>query len=158
MSRSSSLRARSRWRASLTMRVITPIELVSMSGRSRCHAAWIMSAMSDMSDNKVILVLRYSLRTKRKEASMRTVVVSGAGTGIGRAIAQRFALGGDMVHILGRRVGVLAQTAERINDELGGEFVHAHRTDVSDLAQVQALAAEVLPTTVDVVVNNAGGA
>jgi 3-oxoacyl-[acyl-carrier protein] reductase len=88
---------------------------------------------------------------------MRTVVVSGAGTGIGRAIAQRFALGGDMVHILGRRAGVLAQTVKRINDELGGDLVHAHRTDVSDLAQVQALV-EVLPTPVDVIVNNAGGA
>jgi 3-oxoacyl-[acyl-carrier protein] reductase len=88
---------------------------------------------------------------------MRTVVVSGAGTGIGRAIAQRFALGGDVVHILGRRADVLALAAERINEELGGEFVRSHQTDVSDLAQVEALA-EVLPKQIDVVVNNAGGA
>lgn len=88
---------------------------------------------------------------------MRTVIVSGAGTGIGRAIAQRFAVSGDVVHILGRRADVLALTAERINDELGAEIVHPHPTDVSDLAQVQALA-EALPTHIDVVVNNAGGA
>lgn len=88
---------------------------------------------------------------------MRTVVVSGGGTGIGRAIAHRFASGGDTVHILGRRKSMLSATAERINEEVGGELVYPHRTDVTDLGEVQALA-EILPARIDVVVNNAGGA
>jgi len=42
----------------------------------------------------------------------RDVVVGDGGTGIGRAIAERFAGAGDRVLILGRREAVLADAAE----------------------------------------------
>jgi len=60
----------------------------------------------------------------------RTVVVSGGGTGMGRAIARSFALDGDRVMILGRRRDVLAQAAGEINAEAGPERVTFHSADL----------------------------
>ncbi|MEU3523870.1 SDR family oxidoreductase [Streptomyces sp. NPDC038707] len=45
-------------------------------------------------------------------AHPRTVLVTGAGTGIGRATARAFAAGGDRVVAVGRRSAPLAETAE----------------------------------------------
>ncbi|ASU84852.1 SDR family oxidoreductase [Nocardiopsis gilva YIM 90087] len=80
---------------------------------------------------------------------MTHVVVSGGGTGIGLAVAERFASSGAQVTILGRREAVLQRAAERI----GAEPV------VCDVADPAAVAAALphLPETVDVLVNNAGG-
>ena len=52
----------------------------------------------------------------------RSVVVSGGGTGMGRAIARSFALDGDRVAILGRRAGVLAEAAHELNAEAGAAW------------------------------------
>jgi 3-oxoacyl-[acyl-carrier protein] reductase len=80
---------------------------------------------------------------------LRLVVVSGGGTGIGRATAQVFAADGDQVAIIGRRGDVL----ERAAAELGAVAIQA---DLTDPAQVEAAVAS-LPDVVDVLVNNAGG-
>jgi 3-oxoacyl-[acyl-carrier protein] reductase len=61
-------------------------------------------------------------------ASFRRVIVSG--TGIGRAVARRFALAGDEVTILGRREAVLNAAAAEINAEVGEAFVRALAADV----------------------------
>jgi NAD(P)-dependent dehydrogenase (short-subunit alcohol dehydrogenase family) len=82
---------------------------------------------------------------------MRQVVVTGGGTGIGRAIAAAFAKEGDQVTITGRRHGPLAQTAAEL-----GEAVRAVAFDASDPGQVERALAD-LPQSVDVLVNNAGG-
>jgi len=58
-------------------------------------------------------------------------VVTGGGTGIGRAVAAAFAKQGDKVVILGRRAEVLQQTAE----ELG---VRWRQADVSRREEVEA--------------------
>jgi 3-oxoacyl-[acyl-carrier protein] reductase len=94
----------------------------------------------------------------------RTVVVSGGGTGTGRAIAQRFAGEGDDVIIIGRRTEVLRQTADQINEQVSEQFGGAGRVrwagaDLTDPGQVEAVVAEALPDgrSVDVLVNNAGG-
>lgn len=81
----------------------------------------------------------------------RNIVVTGGGTGIGRAIALRFAAVGDSVVVTGRRADPLAETAR-----LGGAGVRAITCDGTNADQVRALVAE-LPDTVDVLVNNAGG-
>jgi 3-oxoacyl-[acyl-carrier protein] reductase len=88
----------------------------------------------------------------------RRVVVTGGGTGLGRAIAARFAEDGAEVLIVGRRAEVLESTAKSINTELGDQrvlSVAADLTSADDVRRVAALAAD--SATVDVLVNNAGG-
>lgn len=82
---------------------------------------------------------------------MRTVVVTGGGTGIGYAVAAEFAAAGDRVVLTGRRADVLDAAVKR----LGGA---AERVafDAADPGAVEA-ALPHLPETVDVLVNNAGG-
>jgi 3-oxoacyl-[acyl-carrier protein] reductase len=82
---------------------------------------------------------------------MRHVVVTGGGTGIGRAIAEAFAREGNGVVIAGRRPAPLAAAAA----EMGGA-VTAVTFDATDPAQVERALPE-LPATVDVLVNTAGG-
>ncbi|MEU2247932.1 SDR family oxidoreductase [Streptomyces sp. NPDC019224] len=83
----------------------------------------------------------------------RFVVVSGGGTGIGRATAARFAQQGDRVTILGRRQEVLSAAAAGIR---GTHPVRALAVDLSRPEDIEARLGE-LPDRVDVVVNNAGG-
>lgn len=82
---------------------------------------------------------------------MRQIVVTGGGTGIGRAVAEAFAARGDQVVITGRRKDVLEESAAQL-----GPGVRAVAFDASDPTQVQA-ALDALPIEVDVLVNNAGG-
>jgi NAD(P)-dependent dehydrogenase (short-subunit alcohol dehydrogenase family) len=91
-----------------------------------------------------------------QELEQRVAVVTGASTGIGRAIARAFV---DE----GMRVVLASQNPDRLDDavrELAatGEPVLGVPTDVSDEAQVQRLADATLAEfgQVDVVVNNAG--
>ncbi|MFF0729012.1 SDR family NAD(P)-dependent oxidoreductase [Streptomyces sp. NPDC004134] len=78
----------------------------------------------------------------------RTVLVTGGTSGIGYAIAARFAADRDRVFITGRRPGTVGQAAE----ELG---VHGVTCDATDPAQVAELAARF--GELDVLVNAAGG-
>lgn len=78
----------------------------------------------------------------------RNIVVTGGGTGIGRAVAAVFAKAGDTVVITGRRREILEKTAH----ELG---VRAAVCDATDPAAVTRFAATL--DRVDVLVNNAGG-
>jgi 3-oxoacyl-[acyl-carrier protein] reductase len=81
--------------------------------------------------------------------TLRKVVVTGGGTGIGFAVARTFVGAGANVTITGRRADVLADAAKAIG-------ANAVAFDASDPAQVTAALPE-LPETVDVLVNNAGG-
>ncbi|GIF76405.1 hypothetical protein Asi02nite_59230 [Asanoa siamensis] len=82
----------------------------------------------------------------------RVVVVSGGGTGIGRAVAASCVKDGDAVVIIGRRPEVLASTAAEID-------AHAIVADVGEVAEAERAATEVAKRFghVDVLVNNAGG-
>ncbi|TQF03022.1 SDR family oxidoreductase [Kitasatospora acidiphila] len=82
---------------------------------------------------------------------MRQIIVTGGGTGLGKAIAAAFAAQGDQVVITGRRKDVLDQAAAEL-----GANVRAVAFDAADPAQVEAALAD-LPERVDVLVNNAGG-
>lgn len=90
----------------------------------------------------------------------RVVIVSGGGTGIGRAAARRFAADGDRVLLVGRRDAVLRRTADALaaDDGVRGEV----RTLAADLT-VPGDALRVREETdrlygrLDVLVANAGG-
>jgi 3-oxoacyl-[acyl-carrier protein] reductase len=92
----------------------------------------------------------------------RTVIVSGGGVGIGRAIARSFALSGDLVVIIGRRADLLRRTAEELNAETGNSGsgnVEAFPADLTKPEVVVELTTKILSRhgTIDVLVNNAGG-
>ncbi|MEU6249517.1 SDR family oxidoreductase [Glycomyces sp. NPDC047010] len=76
--------------------------------------------------------------------SGRTALVTGAGSGIGRACAAALAAAGAMVHAVDRDAGAVRAVAEEIG-------ATAHVADLADAAAVAAL-----PHGVDVLVNNAG--
>jgi 3-oxoacyl-[acyl-carrier protein] reductase len=84
----------------------------------------------------------------------RTVMVSGGGTGIGRAVAARFAQDGDHVVLIGRRERILADTAEAIGDN--ASYLAADLAEVQDAQRLADTVAERFGT-VDVIVANAGG-
>ncbi|MFJ2376857.1 SDR family NAD(P)-dependent oxidoreductase [Streptomyces sp. NPDC087769] len=79
----------------------------------------------------------------------RTIVVTGGGTGIGRAAARLFAEQGETVIVTGRRPGPLHELAA----ESG---VRALVCDHTDPRALTTLLSE-LPDRIDVLVNNAGG-
>lgn len=77
--------------------------------------------------------------------AQRRVLVTGGGTGIGRAIAHAFAAQGDRVTIAGRREGPLQETAE-------GFDIETAPADVTQESDVAALFAQPF----DIVIANAG--
>ncbi|MGV9296001.1 MULTISPECIES: SDR family NAD(P)-dependent oxidoreductase [Amycolatopsis] len=81
----------------------------------------------------------------------RTILVTGGGTGIGRAVAAKFAAADAVVHITGRREEVLVATAAEL-----GPAVRPVVCDSTDPDQVTAALAG-LEGPIDVLVNNAGG-
>lgn len=87
---------------------------------------------------------------------MRTVVITGGGTGIGAACARRFAAAGDRVVLVGRREDVLERAAEAIRAD--GGAARAVAADVADPPQVERLVRSLADdaVSIDVVVNNAG--
>lgn len=91
---------------------------------------------------------------KNQTDNVRVAVVTGAGSGIGRAVALALANDGFEVIMAGRRAQALDETATL---STSGRL-HAHVTDVSDFDQVQALFDHVEKTygRLDVLFNNAG--
>jgi NAD(P)-dependent dehydrogenase (short-subunit alcohol dehydrogenase family) len=84
---------------------------------------------------------------------MRTVAITGAGSGIGRAIAEAFAAAGDRVFIS----DVQEDSVQGLASELGSS-VSASRVDVSDYEQVVAFQHGAHSETgrLDIVINAAG--
>ncbi|MFF9029573.1 SDR family NAD(P)-dependent oxidoreductase [Streptomyces iakyrus] len=86
------------------------------------------------------------------ELQDKKALVTGATSGIGRAIAVKLAEAGATVYVTGRRAELGKETVELIEQAGGtGHFVVA---DVADIDDVRKLAEEV--GEVDVLVNNAG--
>ncbi|MEU8837364.1 SDR family NAD(P)-dependent oxidoreductase, partial [Streptomyces sp900116325] len=86
----------------------------------------------------------------------KTVLVTGAGSGLGRAIALAFAAEGAAVAVAGRTPASLAETVAQI--EKDGGTASAFTADVSRPAEVQALVQQTVQRfgALDVAVNNAG--
>lgn len=86
----------------------------------------------------------------------RVAIISGAGTGLGRAASISFASQGADVVLLGRRKAKLEETASAVKIKTGKEAL-VIQTDVSDELQVQEAVAAVLGHfgRIDIIVNNA---
>ena len=93
--------------------------------------------------------------SRRMELNGRTALITGAGSGIGRAIAQTLAKRGCHLALADINEAGLAQTADQIGRAVR---VTRHRLDVSDAGAVEAFPKQVLAEHggVDVLVNNAG--
>jgi 3-oxoacyl-[acyl-carrier protein] reductase len=91
-----------------------------------------------------------------KQLENQIAVVTGAGRGIGRAIALKFASEGADVVCVSRT----AENSEKVAGEVRalGRKAWAHAVDVSDSASVSAAAEKILADCgkVDILVNNAG--
>lgn len=85
-----------------------------------------------------------------------SVIITGAGSGVGRALAVAFARAGGRVACVGRRLERLEETVSAIAAD-GGEAV-ALQADVTDQAQVDRLMTQVVERfgAIDVLFNNAG--
>jgi 2-hydroxycyclohexanecarboxyl-CoA dehydrogenase len=88
--------------------------------------------------------------------SGKVAVVTGAGSGIGRGIAQRLARDGASVGVWDLNLDGAAETAKLIEDA-GGKAL-ATRADCSNAAQIKAAADEVRAKfgPINILVNNAG--
>lgn len=82
----------------------------------------------------------------------KTAVVTGGGSGIGKAIAQLFAQQGAVVHILERDAAAAQEAVAAI--EAAGGTAHAHAADVGQQAAVVAAFQQI--GQLDILVNNAG--
>lgn len=82
----------------------------------------------------------------------KTAIITGGGSGIGKAISLMFAEQGAHVHIFDYAIDAAEKVVEEI--EAGGGKATAHRCDVADQAQVLDLVNRL--ESVDILVNNAG--
>jgi NAD(P)-dependent dehydrogenase (short-subunit alcohol dehydrogenase family) len=97
-------------------------------------------------------------RDRSFEAAVRgkTVMITGASSGIGKAAALKIARAGAIVILVARDGEKLAATQAEIED--AGGTAHSYSADLSNMAAIDALCEEVLieHDAVDVLVNNAG--
>ncbi len=85
----------------------------------------------------------------------KIALVTGAGSGVGRAVAQALLQDGFTVVLAGRRLEPLVELAEAA--KVAGQHALAVSTDVRDVASVKALFAEIEKSfgRLDVLFNNA---
>jgi len=87
----------------------------------------------------------------------KRILVTGGGTGLGRAMAERFAQLGAMVYICGRRADVLERTRHELADSGRGE-VRSIVCDVRERDAVEQMIEKVWESEpLNVLVNNAAG-
>jgi len=92
------------------------------------------------------------------QLSGKTALVTGATDGVGRLVAHELARGGARVLLHGRDAQKLAAVRDEIRNACGSDQLETLRADLAALAEVRALAAEVIDATdqLDILINNAG--
>ena len=88
----------------------------------------------------------------------KVVLVTGGGTGLGKAMSTRFSELGAIVIITSRKIDILKQTAEEIQEKTGN-IVVAKQTDVRKYFENEKVLQEIYNEfgKLDVLVNNAAG-
>jgi len=87
----------------------------------------------------------------------KRILITGGGTGLGKAMAHRFLELGATVYICGRREDVLQQTAAELSAATKGP-IHALPCDVRNLDAVEAMIDSIWKSSpLDILVNNAAG-
>jgi NAD(P)-dependent dehydrogenase (short-subunit alcohol dehydrogenase family) len=89
--------------------------------------------------------------------SGKRILVTGGGTGLGKAMAERFLSLGAEIFICGRRKAVCDATGEELMARHGGK-VHAFGVDIRDASAVEAMVEEIFAgAPLTGLVNNAAG-
>ncbi|MGB9234974.1 MAG: SDR family oxidoreductase [Terriglobales bacterium] len=87
----------------------------------------------------------------------KRILITGGGTGLGKAAAQKFLELGAEVYICGRREEVLIATERELRERTGGS-IHARRCDVRDAAAVEEMIGVIWKDgPLDALMNNAAG-
>lgn len=95
---------------------------------------------------------------KTKPFSDQVAIVTGGGTGIGRAFAEALAYADAKVVIASRRKDILRRTADEINTTLSAERVFPYEFDIRDDASIEELVNDAFARwqSIDVLINNSG--
>ena len=95
---------------------------------------------------------------KNKPLAEQVAIVTGGGTGIGRAFAEALAVAGARVVIASRRADVLRRTADEINQVRKEERVFPYEFDIRNASQVNELVHDVFQRwqAIDLLINNSG--
>src|SRR5258706_2560372 len=95
---------------------------------------------------------------KKKPFCDQVAIVTGGGTGIGRAFAEGLAAADLRVVIASRRPEVLDRTAAELNAKFGGERVVPYVFDIRSQAQIESLVGQIVDKwgSGDVLINNSG--
>jgi NAD(P)-dependent dehydrogenase (short-subunit alcohol dehydrogenase family) len=100
---------------------------------------------------KILLMFRNDLLHKKR------ILITGGGTGLGRAMAHRFLQLGAEVYICGRREEVLQKTAAELSGATRGA-IHAMPCDVRSADAVETMIDRIWKDDpLDILVNNAAG-
>jgi NAD(P)-dependent dehydrogenase (short-subunit alcohol dehydrogenase family) len=87
----------------------------------------------------------------------KRALITGGGTGLGKAAAQRFLELGATVYICGRRESVLRETVAELHDATGGS-IHSFSCDVRDVSAVEQMIDSIWKDgPLDILMNNAAG-
>jgi len=95
---------------------------------------------------------------KAKPLSEQIAIVTGGGTGIGRAFTETLATAGAKVVIASRRADLLRRTADEINATLVTELVFPYEFDIRDCSGIEEFVTDVFARwqSIDVLINNSG--
>ena len=84
----------------------------------------------------------------------RTILITGAGSGIGRGLAEQFGAGGHRIIATDADAELARGTAEAIT--AAGGRARAHKVDVTQESDIEGLMGAIAGEPVDVLINNAG--
>ncbi len=95
---------------------------------------------------------------RTKPLSDQVALVTGGGTGIGRAFTEALGVAGVKVVIASRREEVVSHTAHELNLKFGAERVFSYAFDIRERREIDALVGHVIEQhgTLDILVNNSG--